>query len=52
MCFMQTCHIVLTVHARDLKHSLNDSLDKINEGSTRGQKDLTATVSELWSILG
>ena len=49
---MQICHIFSTVQARDLKHSLNDSLDKINEGFTQGQNALTATVSELWSILG
>ena len=52
MRFIQICHISLTVHARDLKHSLNDFSDKINGGSTRGQNALTASVSELWSILG
>ena len=52
MRFMQICHISLTVHARDLKHSLNDSSDKINGGSTGGQNALTPSVSELWSILG
>ena len=52
MRFMQRRPIFSPVHDRDLKQSLNDSSDKINGGSTRGQNALTATVSELWSILG